>query len=102
MAMDIRQAFLRNSEQTQLMLLRQSPQIDRKLDVRCDVATFGKSLHVPFKGGRQSEFIEQRRMKEIGHSTNVLQDLLNQIRVLLRALCRIWAKIRLFVDYPRS
>src|SRR5437660_8534073 len=84
------------------MLLRQSYQIDRNFHLRGDLAAFGKSLHVPSKGGSQSEFIEQRWMKEIGHSTNVLRDLLNQIRVLLRASCRLCAKIRFFVDYLRN
>src|SRR5580692_4614450 len=102
MSMDIRQAFLRNPEQTQLMIPWQSWQIGGKFDARSDVAAFGKSLDTPSQGGRKSEFIEQGRMKEIGHGTNVLRDLINQIRVLLRASCCIRAKLRFLADYPRN
>src|ERR1700681_4157594 len=77
MPMNIRQAFLRHPEQTQLMLPRQSWQIGGKFDARSDLAAFGKSLDLPSQGGRKSGFIEQRRIKEIGHSKNVLRDLIN-------------------------
>src|SRR5580704_11287956 len=102
MPMDIRQAFLRNPEETQLLIPRQSWQIVGKFDARSDAAAFGKSLDVPSQGGRQSELIEQRRMKKIGHRANVLRDLINQIRVLLRASCCIRAKIRFLAEYPRN
>jgi hypothetical protein len=53
MAMNIRQAFLHDSEYRRFQFRREPPEIRGNLQVYFDLAAFGKSFHVPAKGGSQ-------------------------------------------------
>ena len=90
--MDVCKALLRNPEQTQLMVLWQSLPIRREFQFRGDFAPLSESVDVPLQSGIQPHFVQQRWMKQIGHRTNISRNLFDQLGVLLRTSCSIWAQ----------
>lgn len=71
MPVDIRQALLKNSEDSHLDVPRQPSDVGLNFSIHANAAAFGESLHVPFDGGLQSHLLEHRRIQEIRDGANL-------------------------------
>ena len=96
--MDIRQAFLRNPKQTQLMVPRQSPPIDGKFHLRRDLAALSESVH---------GWTAVRKIRQFDFSTKILlftyRDSPELERAVRAARCEGWVtKSRAASDLIRA
>src|SRR5262249_32519098 len=60
MAMNVREALLRNAENAEFHFTRQARKIRRKLQSCFDIAPRGKPVNVPVQGGTQADLVQQR------------------------------------------
>ena len=79
MPVNVGQGFLNDAEKHGLDGGRHSRHgLERKLYL--DSAALAKTFHIPAKGRLKAHFIEQRRMKQVGESSRLLNTLLQSPR----------------------
>lgn len=71
MAVNIAETFLHHAEDGQLQFVGQAVEfVDGQIDL--DGGALLQALDIPSQGGAQAEFIEQRRMEQVGSGANFL------------------------------
>src|SRR5205807_379404 len=72
MPLYVRQRFLRYTEKRQFHLLRESAEVVRRIQIHLNPAALRKSGGIPTQSRKKSQFIEQRRMQQIGNRAHLL------------------------------
>jgi len=70
MTVNIGERLLRDTKQAQFIVGRQPMHRGRKIEPHLDGAALMKAVSQPAQGAEQSQFIEQRRMQQIGRSSD--------------------------------
>ena len=106
MAMNVRKAFLHNSEDHHLYPRRKA-QIFSYVQSDLDVASLLEPFDIPTQSGSQPHLIEQRRVKQIGSRTQLLRYGPNELRILIELSRQFWipgflAQVRQIHDQHRQ
>jgi hypothetical protein len=76
MPMHIRKAFLHDAKNGSLHFRRQTPEIRGHLKAYLNLTAFRKTLDIQFQRGAKADFIEQRRMQQMGYGPNLPREFL--------------------------
>ena len=83
-AMDVGEAFLHDAEQSDFGFRGKAHQVRGDIHGDADSGAGFKPLRVPMEGGTEAEFIEQRRVQQIGKSADLAGDLVGEGLALAR------------------
>ena len=80
MPVHIRQAFLNNAKYRRLQFGRQAAQVGRQIEADLDFTALRKAFHIVLQCRNEADFIEQRRMEQMGNGANLARKLCYQVR----------------------
>src|SRR5215470_3068336 len=93
MPVNVRQTILDQAENRQFHFVSKSSKIVSYVDGHLHPAALLETLYIPSQGNGQTAFVEQRRMQQIRHRTNLLAQLINELLRLVQPFHDFWSAV---------